>query len=548
MIDLEARRMIRDMQGSLARLKKLEQLSFQPPLETDQCYGTGFNVRLNQKATDHKVIVSADDTTPDFLENKLTAGANITLTETTEGGNETMTIAASGGGTTTNITQMLGGGEDEQPEGFYVPTVVTFTAAIGKATGPAFTLANGTSGGGPGWSAAGFTLTLNVPDAQPGTSLNNNRGLVNSLIQAFSGNKLFGAMDQYAGDFSTGRNPAVNEAAYGHGAIYATDGNAATPSVWYLGIDGVVNTFQAWGGIVGFNILPLADSLPFSPGTALGLWNATAGFRVVDPTTTHGAGEAKKQLLTLLSFFRDMALSFIRVTKVDTVTASFVLPAVGSTVSVTTNLVTVLNGDKIIIVESALGTSDSHYVLGHATSGGQTFTFMTDSIHKGTAGDTISGTLTTPLRTELAVYVENRGVSGTDQIGNVHYGGIVTTLGANTLTSGTYTPTLTNNANLTASTAYACQYMRVKNVVTVSGKVDVTPTLAATDTKLFISLPIASTLSAEENCGGTAQSKNIAGQGAAILADIVGNQALMEWKATDITNQPMYFSFTYLIT
>ena len=45
-----------------------------------------------------KVLVSADDTTPNFLFSKLTAGSNITLTETNPGANETVTIAAASGG------------------------------------------------------------------------------------------------------------------------------------------------------------------------------------------------------------------------------------------------------------------------------------------------------------------------------------------------------------------------------------------------------------------------------------------------------------------
>lgn len=111
--------------------------------------------------------------------------------------------------------------------------------------------------------------------------------------------------------------------------------------------------------------------------------------------------------------------------------------------------------------------------------------------------------------------------------------------------SGTYTPTLTNVANLDASTAYQCQYIRVGRVVTVSGKVDVDPTLAATSTQLGISLPIVSNLGAAEDCAGCAFASGIAGQGAAILGDATNNRAQMQWVSADVTNQSMYFTFTY---
>lgn len=112
--------------------------------------------------------------------------------------------------------------------------------------------------------------------------------------------------------------------------------------------------------------------------------------------------------------------------------------------------------------------------------------------------------------------------------------------------SGAYTPTLFNTTNLAASTAYVCQYLRVGNTVTVSGKVDVDPT-AAGSTVLGISLPVASNLSAAEQCSGTAAAIAIAGQCAAILGDAANNRALMQWIAVDTTNQAMHFSFTYLV-
>lgn len=113
--------------------------------------------------------------------------------------------------------------------------------------------------------------------------------------------------------------------------------------------------------------------------------------------------------------------------------------------------------------------------------------------------------------------------------------------------SGTYTPTLTNVANLTASTAYQCQYMRIGTTVSVSGKVDADPTTTLTATQLGISLPIASNIGAVEDCAGTAFAPAIAGQGAAILGDATNNRAEMNWNAVDVTNQSMYFTFQYQI-
>lgn len=114
-------------------------------------------------------------------------------------------------------------------------------------------------------------------------------------------------------------------------------------------------------------------------------------------------------------------------------------------------------------------------------------------------------------------------------------------------TSGTWTPTLTSVANLAGTTAFQCQYQRVGNVVTFSGKLSADPSLAATSTQIGISLPIASDFSAEENAGGTAFAPAIAGQGAAIKADAINDRLQMQWVSGDITDQPMFFSGSYLV-
>lgn len=112
------------------------------------------------------------------------------------------------------------------------------------------------------------------------------------------------------------------------------------------------------------------------------------------------------------------------------------------------------------------------------------------------------------------------------------------------IASGTYTPTLTNVTNIAASTAYACQWMRVGNVVTVTGKVDIDPTSSGTTT-LRISLPIASALAAGNQCAGAANAS--AGDNGAILGDATNDAAYLWAKVTETANGDWYFTFTYTV-
>src|SRR3990167_1501275 len=82
------------------------------------------------------------------------------------------------------------------------------------------------------------------------------------------------------------------------------------------------------------------------------------------------------------------------------------------------------------------------------------------------------------------------------------------------LEADTYTPTLTAVANVATKTAYICQYPRVGAFVTVSGQVAIDPTSATTLTRLGISLPIPSSLTAAEQVGGTAAHPDVAGDAA----------------------------------
>lgn len=116
--------------------------------------------------------------------------------------------------------------------------------------------------------------------------------------------------------------------------------------------------------------------------------------------------------------------------------------------------------------------------------------------------------------------------------------------GLATIASGNYTPTLTGVANVDASTAYSCPYMRVGSTVLVAGKVDVDPTAAAaTPTSLGISLPIASNLGAADDLGGTAVTpSSVAGS---ISGDAANNRAQLDFLSSFTISTSFYFSFGY---
>ena len=116
--------------------------------------------------------------------------------------------------------------------------------------------------------------------------------------------------------------------------------------------------------------------------------------------------------------------------------------------------------------------------------------------------------------------------------------------------SGTYTPTLTNATNIDASTATSCQYMRVGNVVTVSGSVNIDPT-AATGTlaELRISLPIASATTAIPYVTGTGVCVFgiVANSTYGSIQGGVANVAKYVFNANSTSNQTHTFHFTYQV-
>lgn len=114
------------------------------------------------------------------------------------------------------------------------------------------------------------------------------------------------------------------------------------------------------------------------------------------------------------------------------------------------------------------------------------------------------------------------------------------------IASGTYTPNLTININISSPTAGVCQWLRVGNVVTVSGKIRFT-TPAASSAILGVDLPIPSNFTSITDLGGSAVQGTASQVPFAIYADSINNRMTFQAISTNTSALDYSFNATYVI-
>lgn len=173
-------------------------------------------------------------------------------------------------------------------------------------------------------------------------------------------------------------------------------------------------------------------------------------------------------------------------------------------------------------------------ITGNATLDGW-FTLLRKKL-LGTASDV--STVTSDL-TSLSGSLSSVATSGA-------YGDLT---GSPTITSGTWSPTLSNTTNVAASTTHACNYLRVNDMVMCSGVVNVDPT-AGGACVLGISLPIASNFTTVYQLRGTTICPSDAGYqavGGTLSSDATNDRAKLDWYALDGTAKDHSFTFLYQV-
>lgn len=118
---------------------------------------------------------------------------------------------------------------------------------------------------------------------------------------------------------------------------------------------------------------------------------------------------------------------------------------------------------------------------------------------------------------------------------------------ASELETGEYTPTITHDTNIAASTPNQCMYTRIGDIVTVSGSVSITATVNGA-INFNMTLPIASNLTSYIQAAGSGRSyTNVPGDTIAINGDATNDEVDCIGNANSTAAQIYMFTYQYQI-
>jgi hypothetical protein len=103
--------------------------------------------------------------------------------------------------------------------------------------------------------------------------------------------------------------------------------------------------------------------------------------------------------------------------------------------------------------------------------------------------------------------------------------------------------------NVQAVVAGNQQWMRVGNIVTVSGALQIDPTSASSAVVVALAFPVASTITAGDQVGGTASGVGATvNMGARVIGDTAGHRAFISYVAdTNTGNANWSYQYTYIV-
>lgn len=114
--------------------------------------------------------------------------------------------------------------------------------------------------------------------------------------------------------------------------------------------------------------------------------------------------------------------------------------------------------------------------------------------------------------------------------------------------SGVYTPTRSNEINLDVNAVPTeAQYLRLGDVVTVSGRIAFDANIPAVQSSVELSLPIASNITQEFHVSGVMYCGDVVRMGGGVKANVANKTALLYWIASDPDPRDWSYIYQYRI-
>jgi hypothetical protein len=113
-----------------------------------------------------------------------------------------------------------------------------------------------------------------------------------------------------------------------------------------------------------------------------------------------------------------------------------------------------------------------------------------------------------------------------------------------TLAHNSYTPTATNVSNVASSSPYETRYLRIGDIISLSGAVDVTPA-GTGNCQLGISIPVASAFTTLVQASGTIVASN--NDRGYVAADATNDRLQLQWSASSTSVTTLWWNAIYRI-
>jgi hypothetical protein len=326
-------------------------------------------------------------------------------------------------------------------------------------------------------------------------------------------------------------------------------------------------------GSAGGGLDPVERSTTLNPAVAGTLYlcdTSSGGFTITLPTGTSkasiGFADARETFAT-----GNLTITPTSGQAIDGQAANetLVLDVSGSWVTLTWNVA----NSRWVIQSSAPGSSNQAIVQGGNTLGAAMtigtndnfgFNIETNGTTKVTVGTDGQLSVINGANGRINIGAANNylygdssnnvilGTAGSDKLSITSAGAVtlnqIHNLTTGNINSGRYTPTITSVANVASSTSASCCYVRVGNIVTVSGYIRITPTAAAnTQTSFRINLPISSNLAVGNDLGGsgTAWRTGVATPAVVVTGDSGNDAAYFDYSAQSTAENVVGFNFQY---